>query len=184
MCPKIAENYYPNSIFEEPFIVSTIFSQSKETKCMLIPSFKEFNSDQNLKFHLFKFHNIFDGLIGLDIIKHLQVQLDFINSKFKMPHKELEIKYHLSDINSTYHANIKSHTGQRLEIPVTVDNGYVIVPQQKIQHLELKETLSLARNGYAWVEILNNNENDGTLNLNTPLIVKTDKSQRIRNFSY
>lgn len=139
---------------------------------MLIPSFKEFGTRKQLKFHLFKFHDKFDGLIGLDILKYLNVQLDFINSKFKMPCSELDINYYLSQTNVTFNADVKAHTGHRIRIPVNIDKGYILIPQQKIQHLEIMHCLTQAHQGYAWTEIVNKQENDISLTMHEPLQVQ------------
>lgn len=47
-------------------------------------------------FHIFKFHNIFKGLIGFDNLKLLNVMLDFKNNLFITPN--VELKFHHQDI--------------------------------------------------------------------------------------
>lgn len=62
--PDLAQRYFSNFIQEDPFIVSTVFQKSAHRFSALIPASKIFNlpDSQNLKFYLFKFHNVFDRI--------------------------------------------------------------------------------------------------------------------------
>lgn len=55
--------------------------------------FKELNYNKSLKFYLFKFHNIFDGLIGLDNSKLLNTRIDFTNATLYTQNSAMKIEY-------------------------------------------------------------------------------------------
>lgn len=56
----------------DPFIVTSITQNYS----------KEFNSRYNCKFYMFKFHKTFDGLIGSNNFRLVEVRLDFGKFKF------------------------------------------------------------------------------------------------------
>lgn len=88
--PDLAFKYY--KIFHEQFAVSTVFQITSHDYCSEIPTSKEFNNGDSPKFHLFQFHNIFDGLIELYTLKLLTAQLDFIvSSQLLSPNSTLPI---------------------------------------------------------------------------------------------
>lgn len=167
--PKIAHENYPNQILLEPFTVSTVFQSETHQHCADIPIFPEFKQNVNLKFYLFKFHNIFDGLIGLDNLKLLNAQIDLINSKLITPVTTIPIKYQPSQVNQIFKLRINPHTQVIANVPVKQNNGDVLVPHQIIQKCEIPATLSKAQNGFAKIQISNKTDEDIIMNLTQPI---------------
>lgn len=50
--------------------MSSIFQTTTKDFVAEIPAFNKFNTDNKTKFYLFKFHHLFDGLIGYDTLKN------------------------------------------------------------------------------------------------------------------
>lgn len=169
LSPEIATKYFREKICYEPFIVSTVFQTSNHDYSSEIPMFREFNCDGSLKFYLFKFHQIFDGLIGLDNLKLLNAQLDFVNSKLFTPTSTIPIHYQSSIQKILFKTTLEAHSRTVTKIPVNQINGDVIIPQQIIQNCEIPETLSTSTNGMALVEILNKSDKNVTLTLTKPI---------------
>lgn len=167
--PEIASKYYYDKISYEPFIVSTIFQTSSHDYCTEIPIFPEFNQNDHLKFYLFNFHNVYDGLIGLDNLKLLHAQLDFVNSKLVTPRCVIPIHYQQSGQQILLNLKIDPHTRTVTKIPVNTKNGDIIIPHQQIQNCEIPESLSTAENGLALVEISNKTDKEITLSLVNPV---------------
>lgn len=167
--PDIAHAYYKNKIFYEPFVVSTVFQSSSHDYCAEIPLLREFNYVNPLRFYLFKFHHVFDGLIGLDNLKLLNARLDFVNSKLLTPNFTIPIQYQPSTQKFLFKITLQAHCRSVTKIPVNRQNGEIIIPKQNIGNCEIPETLSFSKNGMALVEILNKTDNDVTLTLTEPI---------------
>lgn len=171
--PNIAKNLYPNQIINDPFIVSTVFQKSAHQHSALIPASKLFKlpKNQNLKFYLFKFHNVFDGLLGLDNLKILQANLDFNKGFLVTPYTRIKLQFHKtqSEINCI---TILPRMEQVIKIKTSIKNGDIVIPHQKMHNCEIPECLSVARNGYALTTILNNTCNPVTLDFSEPIDVE------------
>ena len=85
--PHLAFKYFPRCIKNDPFIVSTVFQKSAHQHSAMIPATNIFKLPEpmNLKFFLFKFHDVFDGLIDTDNLKLLQANLDFVKRTLTTP---------------------------------------------------------------------------------------------------
>ena len=88
--------------------------------------FKSF--DQKFKLYAFKFHNIFDGLLGLDNSQILQAKLDYKNSFLVTPYLSIRhIKIHF--LETKYELNcitIPSCVEQVIRIETTIRDDDVI----------------------------------------------------------
>lgn len=93
--PDIANKFFPNLIRHDPFVVSTVFQKSAHKFSACIPATKLFKLQKNktLKFYLFKFHNVFRGLIGLDSLKSLQATIDFDKGYLITPHTKIKLLF-------------------------------------------------------------------------------------------
>jgi len=155
--PEIANKFYSNCIAADPFIVSTVFQKSAHRYSASIPASNIFKlpSNQNLKFYLFKFHNVFDGLIGLDNLKLLQANIDFNNGYLITPHTKIKLMYYQTkpELNCI---TISPRTEQVIKLKTTINKGEIIIPHQKIHNCEIPECLTVAKDGFALTTILNN----------------------------
>lgn len=93
--PKMAFKYFSKFIKEDPFIVSTIFQQSAHRYSANIPTSEIFNlsKEHKMKFHLFKFHDSFDGLLGMDNLKFLQAILDYEQGYLHTPYTSIKLNF-------------------------------------------------------------------------------------------
>lgn len=109
----------------------------------------------DLKFYLFKFHNTFDGLLGLDNLKALQAKLDLANDYLLTPNARIKLQFHKtqSDCNCI---TVSPRVEQVIRIKTSVQHGDIIIPHQKFHNCEIPESLSTARKGFAYTTILNN----------------------------
>lgn len=171
--PEIAEKYFHDCIKHEPFTISSIFQTTSRDLCAEIPAFQEFNSNKKIKFYLFKFHHFFDGLIGYDTLKNLNVQLDLQKSVLKTPLAELPLTHYESKKKLLFFARIEPHTIETLKIPVDVANGDVTIIETRLFNCLIRECLTTSTNGYAPVEIQNRTDSVQEIYLYSPIPVKT-----------
>lgn len=180
--PNLAEKYYNNCIIDDPFIVSTVFQKSAHRYSALIPASSIFKlpNKQNLKFYLFKFHNVFDGLIGLDNLKLLQANIDFNSGYLITPYAKIKLMFYKTEpvLNCI---TISPRTEQVIRVKTDITKGEIIIPHQKIHNCEIPECLTIAKEGYALTTILNNSCSPVTLDFSEPLSVEKFNHREIQN---
>lgn len=167
--PEIAENYFQEFIKNEPFTISSIFQTTTRDLCADIPAFSELNTNKTIKFYLFKFHHFFDGLIGYETLKDLDVQLDLKNSILRTQSTQLPLTHYESKGKLLFFARIEPHTIESLKIPVTVTNGDITIIETKLFNCNVRACLTTSRNGYAPVEIQNNTDDAQEIYLYSPV---------------
>nr|CAI5862659.1 unnamed protein product [Callosobruchus analis] len=75
--------------------------------------------------------------------------------------------------------NVHAHEVAALSIPVSLDNGDVIIPESEINGLYLPETLTTARDGFATTEVYNYSDSTVTVEFRQPLNV-IDFSEKVK----
>lgn len=182
--PDLAYKLYSKCIQHDPFIVSTVFQKSAHKYSAFIPTSKIFKLPQQnkLKFFLFKFHNIFHGLIGLDNLKLLQANLDFDKGLLVTPLTQIKLQYQQIK-NELNLISVAPRTEQVISIKTSIMNGEIIIPHQKIHNCEIPECISIAQNGEALTTILNNTTETVTLNFFEPIEVETFERKEIQNIN-
>lgn len=182
--PNFVNKFYPNFISNDPFIVSTVYQKSAHQFSANIPSSKLFNLPyhQNLKFYLFKFHDFFDGLLGIDNLKLLRANLDFGTGFLVTPHVSIKLRFHKTQpqINCI---TIPPRVQQVIKIPTSIKHGEIIISHQKIQNCEIPECLTSAKNGFALTTILNNTTQPVTLDFSAPFYVEKFQRNEIREIN-
>lgn len=105
-------------------------------KKVKIPLFKEFGKDKTAEFLEFKFHQVFNGLIGNNILIPLDAILDFKNRRLIVDEKEIPIFFNKEEefTNETYPKHVP-----KLEIYYTEMNKEPIKNQIRIDHLNKEE---------------------------------------------
>ena len=171
--PEICSKYFNNLIKNDPFIVSSVFQKSAHKYSVNIPISKIFQSPKlkQLKFFLFKFHDTFDGLIGLDNLEKLEASINFKTGYLTTPFAEIKLLFYNVKNNFNY-INISPRTEQVIELKTSILDGEIIIPYQKLHNCEIPECLSVARNGKAITTILNNTTSPVSLDLSAPILVE------------
>lgn len=169
----------------KPVTISTVLSKYRLNKSTKLPTFHEFNEPGQLNFLLFKFHNYFDGLLGLDILSELRAKIDLENKTLNTRNSTLPLLLK-PNFNSGKHI-IPANSKIILKIPVDVRNGDVFIKNTIIKpNLKISEGLYTVKDWFCPVEISNNSPNNQTLFMEQPLKVDPYSSSRfieINNFN-
>ena len=158
--PEIAYKFYKNYIKYDPFIVSSVFQNYPKEYSAEIPNFQEFNSNSKLKFFLFKFHQVFDGLIGVDNLKLLRAEIDISNSKLVTLYSQIPIQYYEKKKSQFHSIKFDPHTTTRVGLPVKEKEGSIILRQQNVKREKLQETQSAARKQLTRREFCHSTDNE------------------------
>lgn len=165
--------------------MSTVFQKSAHQYSANISISRIFNlsKKQKLKFYLFKFHNVFDGLLGLDNLKLLRANLDFENGFLLTPHAKIKLQYHRTQTRLNC-ITVSPRAEQVIGIKTTIKNGETIAPYQKLHNCEIPESLTIARNEKAVKTILNNTDDSITLNFCEPIEAEKFDRVSIENLNF
>lgn len=90
-----ADESYLDPILIKPvktITIKTISNALQVDKIIILNGLKELRTTEKLKFHLLKFHNIFDGLIGTNILKQLGIIIDIRNKTLTLPTHSIQMK--------------------------------------------------------------------------------------------
>lgn len=125
-----------------------------------------------MKFYLFKFHNVFDGLIGLDNLKLLQAKLDYDKGYLITPHANIRLQF-IETQKQINNITVGARSEQVIKIKTDVQHGDIVIPYQKLNNCEIPNCITKARNGYALTTILNNTCEPVILDVSEPFKVET-----------
>lgn len=101
--PHLAQKFYSQFINRDPFQISTVHGTSKENYSMTTPLPEIFNSNIELKFYLFKFHEHFDWLLGMDSLKSLNAIVSLKDHLLILPN--IKYKIHYRKTTPQFHCN-------------------------------------------------------------------------------
>lgn len=121
-----------------------------------------------MKFNLFKFHNIFKGLIGIDNLEFLNATIDVKNKKLITPNAEIQIHYQkISKKLNSY--EVQPRTEQIIRVRTSIKEGDVIIPSVKSNNCEIPECLTKSSNYNALVTIVNKDDKVAVVDFTQPL---------------
>uniref|UniRef100_A0A1B6E8Y4 RNA-directed DNA polymerase n=1 Tax=Clastoptera arizonana TaxID=38151 RepID=A0A1B6E8Y4_9HEMI len=168
---SIAFSYCKTTLKQEPFEVSTAHGVSKEKFSCILRLFGE----KPTKFYLFDFHKDFDLLLGLDNIKHLKINLNFINDKLIFNNRQISIQYFNTEEQKTNRSKkdtpttchlIKARTKQIIKIKIdNLKKGEGIIPYTQKDGLEIPRCIVDIKNSEAYCPVINNTAKDRLLAL-------------------
>lgn len=96
-----------------PVKITTALNTETISEKVILPGLPEFQTNQPLHFFLYKFHKHFDGLIGMNIILQLNIDIHFSKQILLLPTHEIQLLYGLTtneNINNV--ENTKTETAK------------------------------------------------------------------------
>jgi hypothetical protein len=183
IAPEAVDNYFSDfPILHEPFVVTNIHCTTKNDYAIILPIFQKFQESGDSKFFIYKFHDTYDGLLGLDFLNRLKARIDLGENLLKTNNAINKIRMLKSGVNNLFECIIKSQSTQRLKLPVSLKYADVIVTEANINGCLIHDTITKARDGKAIIEVSNNTPNDVIFSLNKPLPCSSVKNFDCFNF--
>lgn len=167
--PSAVEKYYPHvSLDYEPFEVTNVHATSRNDYSITLPCFPEFNQPDNIKLFIYKFHEHFDGLLGLDLLTKWESNIDLKNMTLNTNLSVTPIHLFNSRNANLYEDIIPANSSKLIRIPINTTDGEVLVPEQMICNCIIHDCLTTVTNNRGFVEIENPTRNDIILSLDRP----------------
>ena len=149
----------------------------------LVPAFPEFRCNYNINFILFDFHDYFDGVLGLQDLVAMSLNIDLTNQK--LIGNNLEIPFFYRQPTDTAFT-LSVSPGERIikSLPVNIFEGEIHINETQIDELYIPEILTTSNNGFAPIEIQNHTNRSISVTLKEPISASPFESIRyeIHNF--
>lgn len=124
------------------------------TEKVTYPAFSEFNINGTFVLLLLKFHNYFNGLIGLDILSTIKVNINFKNLILQKSTANIPIQIEQNRTTAIF--NIEDNSGRTVQIPVNWEQGPILLNSVELaEDVYIPEWLYTADKCSAWMEVVN-----------------------------
>lgn len=146
MNPEIAYSKFSDYVFESPFEITGFRKTVIDNKNISYPILHELGINYPFNFHVVKWHDFYDALIGTDDFENLQAKIDYRNNLIELDNIKIpfSIEYTTRKFSETKTCN------KTIPVPVTILQGDVITPEIKFQHFSLPASINKAFNGYCY----------------------------------
>lgn len=143
----------------------------------------EFKAEGQITLLKFKFHSYFNGLIGMDLLSHLEAKIDLVNLQLVTSKSTLPIFLYTNQASKIF--NIPAYSKVILPLPVKTNHGeFYCCTTQLNNELSLSEGLYKSNNNIANLEISNQSDSDKLLYLEYPLeTIPYNKNDHIELFN-
>lgn len=149
--------------------MTNIHATSKSNYSITLPCFTEFCEPGDITLFVYRFHDFFDGLIGLDLLNAWDSNIDLRNKVLITRNARVPIQMYDSRNANLYEEIIPANTSKLLRLPVNSKNGDVLVKHQTICNCFIAECLTKVVNNRGWVEITNPSSNDVIFSMDRPV---------------
>lgn len=147
--------------------------------------FIEFNETGNIDFYIFKFHNYFDGLLGIDILSKLNAKIDLSTNSLITNNSIIQLFLKPNFTSGRY--EVPPASKFIVKIPVDTRNGNFFVKKTYIQpFLYISEGIYNANNWYSVVEMTNESLQSQTFLIEQPTRTQpydTQENLEVHNFN-
>lgn len=167
--PECIEKYFYNiNLDYDPFEVTNVHATSRNDYSIKIPCFPEFNSSDDIKLFVYRFHDYFDGLIGLDLLSKWEAKIDLKDQSLTTQFAKNPIHMYNSRNVNLYEDIIPANSSKLVRIPINSVDGDVHVQEQIICNCLISECITSVKNSRGILEVCNLTDNDIIFSLDSP----------------
>lgn len=168
--PDAVETFYSDiQCNYEPFEVTNIHATTRNNYSITLPCFREFNEKCDIKLFIYRFHNYFDGLIGLDLLEKLESSIDLKNKILITRNSNNPLHMYDSRNCNLYEDIIPANTSKIIRVPINFNNGDVLVTEQTISNCTISDCVTTVRNNRGIVEVTNATKHDVVFSMDRPV---------------
>lgn len=167
LSPEAVEKYFPEYPLNfDPFEITNIHATSRNS--ITLPSFAEFNDANSIKLFVYRFHDYFDGLIGLDLLNNWEARID-LKENMLVTRSAINpiVMYNSCNVN-LYEDIIPAGSTKFIRIPIDVPEGDVFIREQILCNCIIHECLTTVSNNRGYLEVENLTQNDVIISLDRP----------------
>lgn len=152
-------------------IITTAIGHFNANKKIDLPLFEEFNEiPQNFQFCVRPFHKYFDGIIGLDLMEHLEAQPLICKPFKRFITRFSELPIHEKPCLKSGKIPIEPMSRKVCLLPVDTDNGHVLIRETNLtDSLLVSEGVYSVKNWVCPVEVINLSKHSQIVFVDQPL---------------
>jgi hypothetical protein len=156
LSPDAVDQFYNNVPLNwDPFKVTNIHATSQNNYSISIPCFEEFKEREGIKLYVYKFHEYFDGLIGLDLLEKWEAKIDLKEKLLLTRFSTNPIKMYNSRNINLYEDVIPANSTKLVKLPINLHDGDAFIDEQIISNCIVRECLTTVNNSRGYLEITN-----------------------------
>lgn len=175
--PEIANKYFSDYKYQEPFEVVSTHARSNHNEVIHIPLLKTFRSTDSHKFYLYEVNNNYGGLIGSDLLKQLDASVDMKNQILKTRDTEIPILY-----NPPYTVRVEPRSETRVKVPVNLYEGDAITNHIDFGNgVRTPAALVKCSHGFALTVIQNTSNDHFEIKFTEPISVTKFENDEVIN---
>lgn len=145
--PEAVGMYYSHyPLNYDPFEVTNIHATTRNYYSITLPCFSEFNDSDNMKLFIYRFHDHFDGLIGLDLLGKWGARIDLKEMQLITHFASNPIKMFNSRNANLYEDIIPAGTSKAIRVPIDTADGEVFINEQVICNCIIHECITTVSN--------------------------------------
>lgn len=168
--PSIIEEKFPNCIYQTTNNIKTALG-SKQTKFQAtVPILLDYGINHDIDFILFDFHDYFDGVIGLNDLCQMNLNINLVDQKLIGNNIQIPFKFR-QPYEVNFSISVNPYEKFIKNLPVSVFEGEILTKPGKINELYFPQILSYAKDGFAPVEIQNYTDRTISITLQEPIPV-------------
>lgn len=142
-------HHFQDYLFQKPFTVKSLHRVISSDQNLNFPLLNELGINEYIQFIIVPWHDKFDALIGSKDLKRLNAKIDYKNNTLEIGNKQIPFYYQY--MSGDIHSKPEQKNGV-LTIPVTIENGDVVIPPISLNRQEITpEIVSCAKNGYCQI---------------------------------
>lgn len=145
--PETVRNYFNTyPINYDPFEVTNVHATTRSDHSITLPCFQEFCDTDNIKLFIYRFHDYFDGLIGLDLLSKWEANINLKDHTLKTKYAINPIKMYNSRNVNLYENIIPALSYRMLRLPINAPDGNVLIEQQIMRNCIIHECITTVKN--------------------------------------
>lgn len=153
----------------EPFEVTNVHATTRNDYSITLPCFPEFKDPTDIKFFIYKFHDYFDGLIGLDLLERWESKIDLKNKLLITHLAKNPIQMYDSRNCNLYEDIIPAQSSKIIRVPINVHDGDALIDEQTLSNCRIRECLTVVKNNRGYLEVVNDTNNDIIFSMDRPI---------------
>lgn len=142
-----------NYFYFKPFILSGFGGKTFSKNNIRFPILSEIGIKNEINLHVVDWHTKYDALLGSTDLRNLGANIDYKNKILNIGNIKIPFYLeHTSKIIPCQKININHY----LKIPVTIENGEVVLPEIRLkENIIIPECITVPKEGYCQIHIDN-----------------------------
>lgn len=142
-----------------------------------LPCFTEFQDSDYIKLFVYRFHDYFDGLIGLDLLEKWEAKIDLKNKVLITRSAMNPIQMYNSCNVNLYEDVIPANSSKLVRLPINIHDGEAFIPEQVVSNCIIQDCLTVVTNNRGFLEIFNPSPHDIIFSMDQPLLAEVHTNE-------